>query len=55
VIIVTDRHPWVWFLTANSRLSPKAKSALSDSSNLIVVPSIVMLEVKYLYERKRIT
>ena len=55
MIIVTDTHPWVWFLTANPHLSTKAKSSLSDSSNLIVVPSIVMLEVKYLYDRKRIS
>ena len=55
MIIVTDTHPWVWFLTANPHLSTKAKSSLSDSSNLIVVPSIVMLEIKYLYDRKRIS
>jgi PIN domain nuclease of toxin-antitoxin system len=55
VIIVTDTHPWIWFLTANHRLSSKAKASLSDSSNLIIVPSIVILEVKYLYSRKRIS
>ena len=55
MIIVTDTHPRVWFLTANPRLSTKAKSTLSDSSNLIVLPSIVMLEIKYLYDRKRIS
>ena len=55
MIIVTDTHPWVWFLTANPHLSTKAKSSLSDSSNLIVVPSVVMLEIKYLYDRKRIS
>lgn len=53
--IVTDTHPWVWFLTANPRLSQKAKSILSDPSNLIILPSIVMMEIKYLYQRKRIT
>ena len=55
MIIVTDTHPWVWFLTANHRLSSKAKVFLSDSSNLIIIPSIVVLEVKYLYSRKRIS
>jgi len=55
VIIVTDTHPWIWFLTANHRLSSKAKASLSDSSNLVIVPSIVILEVKYLYSRKRIS
>ena len=53
--IVTDTHPWVWFLTASPRLSQKAKSVLSDTSNLIIVPSIVMMEIKYLYQHKRIT
>ena len=53
--IVTDTHPWVWFLTASPRLSQKAKSVLADTSNLIIVPSIVMMEIKYLYQHKRIT
>lgn len=52
--IVTDTHPWIWFLTANPRLSPKAKASLLDPSNLIIIPSIVTLEIKYLYNRKRI-
>jgi PIN domain nuclease of toxin-antitoxin system len=55
VIVVTDTHPLVWFLTGNPRLSTKAKSCLSDPSNLLVIPSIVMLEVRYLYDRKRIS
>lgn len=53
--IVTDTHPWIWFLTANSRLSSKAKSVLSDTSNTIIVPSIVLMEIRYLYKHKRIT
>lgn len=53
--IVTDTHPWVWFLTASPRLSQEAKSVLSDTSNLIIIPSIVMMEIKYLYQHKRIT
>lgn len=52
--IVTDTHTWVWFLTANPRLSSKAKSVLSNPSNLIIIPSIVMMEIKYLYQHKRI-
>ena len=53
--IVTDTHPWVWFLTASTRLSPRAKELLSNPSNLIIIPTIVMLEIKYLYQHKRIT
>ena len=52
--IVTDTHPWVWFLTANPRLSSTAKGALADPSNLIIVPSIVLMEIRYLYQHRRI-
>ena len=55
MFIVTDTHPWVWFLTANTRLSSKAKELLSTPSNLIIIPTIVMMEIKYLYQHKRIT
>jgi PIN domain nuclease of toxin-antitoxin system len=55
VIIVTDTHPWIWFLAASPRLSADAKTALSDPSHVIVVPSIVMLEIRYLYNRRRIS
>lgn len=55
MIIVTDTHPWIWFLAASPRLSADAKAALSDPSNVIVVSSIVMLEIRYLYNRRRIS
>lgn len=53
--VVTDTHPWIWFLAASPRLSPEAKASLSNPSNLIIVPSIVMLEIRYLYNRRRIS
>lgn len=53
--VVTDMHPWVWFLVASPRLSANAKASFSNPSNLIVVPSIVMLEIRYLYNRRRIS
>jgi PIN domain nuclease of toxin-antitoxin system len=55
VTIVTDTHPWIWFLAASPRLSANAKASLSNPSNLIIVPSIVMLEIRYLYNRRRIS
>jgi len=55
VHIVTDTHPWVWFLAKNTRLSVKAKDALADPTNVIIVPSIVLMEIKYLYLHKRIS
>ena len=52
--VVADTHAWVWFLTANPRLSIKAKAALSHPENLIIIPTIVILEIKFLCHRKRI-
>ncbi|MGR3218834.1 MAG: type II toxin-antitoxin system VapC family toxin [Candidatus Anammoxibacter sp.] len=52
--VVTDTHSWIWFLTSNPRLSPNAKLTLSDTSNIIIIPSIVMMEIRYLYQHKRI-
>jgi len=55
VTVITDTHPWIWFLAASPRLSANAKASLSNPSNLIVVPTIVMLEIRYLYNRRRIS
>ncbi len=53
--IVTDTHPWLWFLAASPRLSANAKASLPQHSTFIVVQSIVMMELRYLYNRKRIS
>ena len=55
MIIVTDTHPLVWFITADLHLSPHARSLYMDPSNLFIIPSIVMLVIKYLFHRKRIS
>jgi len=55
VTVITDTHPWIWFLAASPRLSANAKTSLSNPSDLIVVPTIVMLEIRYLYNRRRIS
>jgi PIN domain nuclease of toxin-antitoxin system len=54
LILVLDTHPVVWFLEASSRLSSKAQQAISDPSSQLIIPSIVLAEITYLYERKRI-
>ncbi len=54
MILVLDTHPVVWFLEASSRLSSKAQQVISDPSSQLIIPSIVLAEITYLYERKRI-
>jgi len=52
---VIDTHAFVWFLERNSRLSKIARDALSDPNVQLVVPTIVLAEISFLYARNRIT
>ena len=51
---VIDTHPLVWFLDGSSRLSTAAQNALADRTAQVVVPTIVLAEVAFLYARHRI-
>jgi PIN domain nuclease of toxin-antitoxin system len=54
MIYVTDTHPLIWFLDRNARLSPKAGQAYMDPTAKIVVPTIVLVEIKFLFSRNRV-
>jgi len=54
---ITDTHPLFWFLTNNKRLSSNArilfeKAETGESS--IIVPSIVLAELMYLFEKQNL-
>jgi PIN domain nuclease of toxin-antitoxin system len=49
MILVTDTHAVVWLLEASSELSQAARAALNDESAIVVVPTICLAEVKFLY------
>ena len=52
-----DTHTLIWHLTANTMLSPTARSILLDAdagNRSICVPSIVLVETTYLAERGRV-
>ncbi len=51
-IIVTDTHALYWFLIGDKRLSKKAKTAIEEASR-VVIPTIVLLELYYLLEKKK--
>lgn len=54
---VADTHALVWHLQANPKLSPHAQTIFLDAdkgAHQIFVPSIVLVELIYLSERKRI-
>lgn len=54
MVYIVDSHALVWFLEGNQRLSDRAKEVLSDQSAQLVIPSIALAEITYLYARKRI-
>ena len=54
MIYIVDTHALVWHLEANPNLSPSAAAVLSSGASEVIIPSIVLAEVWYLYQRKRI-
>lgn len=54
---VTDTHSFLWFLTRDKRLGSKAREIFrlcDQGMEIIVIPSIVLLECLYICERKKI-
>jgi PIN domain nuclease of toxin-antitoxin system len=51
---VVDTHSLVWFLEADPRLSPAARTALSDPTIQVIIPAMVLVEILFLYSRHRI-
>jgi PIN domain nuclease of toxin-antitoxin system len=52
---VTDTHPLVWYLEAGPRLSQAARSAFERTDAQIVIPTMVLAEIRFLHARGRIT
>src|SRR5688500_2172757 len=51
---VSDTHPLVWLIEKNPRLSPAALGVFSDANAQVIVPTIVLAEISFLYRRGRI-
>jgi len=54
---VTDTHSLVWHMTNDSRLSKKAKKIFNltdQAKEVIYIPCIVLFELIYLIEKKKI-
>ncbi|MBU4298817.1 type II toxin-antitoxin system VapC family toxin [Patescibacteria group bacterium] len=52
--IVVDSHTLFWFLTNNPKLSAKAKR-LIETSEKVIIPSIVLMEILYLLEKNNLS
>jgi PIN domain nuclease of toxin-antitoxin system len=51
---VVDTHALVWFLAGDQRLSQQAHTILRDPVVRLVIPTIVLAEVKYLSGKGRL-
>jgi len=54
---VTDAHSFLWFLSNDDRLSKKTLEnfrSCDKGKEIVVIPSIVLLECLYVCEKKRI-
>ena len=49
--VVADTHALYWFLIGDKRLSKKAKNAIEEAAR-VVIPTIVLLEMLYLLQKK---
>jgi PIN domain nuclease of toxin-antitoxin system len=54
MVCVIDTHALVWYLTDDKRLGKRAAGLLDRPDTRIVVPVIVLAELKYLHQRSRI-
>jgi PIN domain nuclease of toxin-antitoxin system len=55
--IVSDTHALVWYLNNSPRLSLAAGLAFEQaqtSGDLIYIPSIVIVELRYIVEKRRV-
>jgi PIN domain nuclease of toxin-antitoxin system len=51
---ILDTHAVVWFLETSERLSVGARNLLRDPSHTFILPTIVLVEITYLYTKRRI-
>jgi PIN domain nuclease of toxin-antitoxin system len=54
VIYVLDTHAIAWYVDNDSRLSPAADTAIQDPSADLVIPTIALVEIRYLNAKGRI-
>jgi PIN domain nuclease of toxin-antitoxin system len=50
---VLDTHTLVWFFSRDPRLGEKARAALEDNQSRLIIPVIVLAEIKHLIQKGR--
>ena len=50
---IIDTHALVWFLEQSPKLGKNAKSVFFDDDSTLIIPTIVLAEIKFLFGKKR--
>ncbi|MEW6201337.1 MAG: PIN domain-containing protein [bacterium] len=53
-LYIVDTHVIIWYLIGDKRLSVRAERILDSDNIILVFPTIVLAEIKYLFSKKRI-
>lgn len=51
---ILDMHALVWYLTNDRRLGAQAEAALEDPDAILIIPAIVLAEIKDLAHKRRL-
>jgi len=54
MIYLPDTHAVVWYVDNDSRLSRAAEAVLDNPANKLVVPTMVLVEIQFLFARGRV-
>lgn len=52
--VVVDTHALVWYIDGDKRLSKAAEASLDDPTASLIIPTIVLAEVRHLFAKRRI-
>jgi len=52
---IVDTHALAWFVSRDPRLSDKTRTILRDPNVRLIIPAIVLAEIKYLAHKGRLT
>jgi PIN domain nuclease of toxin-antitoxin system len=52
---VVDTHALAWFVSRDRRLGARARTVLRDPNVRLIIPAIILAEIKYLAHKGRLT
>lgn len=53
MVYILDTHTLIWFLEGGEKLGSHTASILRDNTQRLIIPSIVLTEIKYLPSKKK--